>query len=110
MYKSFKTVLTSLGLLWAAGSAQAAGLPHYYPSSFDRQGVISGMGSGGLYVNARRYQLDPNVRIHSLDTQFASRRALQGGTEIGFSTSPDRKGIDKITEIWLLPDGTVKLP
>jgi hypothetical protein len=110
MYQSFKTVLTSLGLLWAAGSVQAAGLPHYYPGSFDQRGVITSAGSGELYVNARRYRLDPNVRIHSLDTQFASRRALQGGTEIGFSTDPGKQGVGKITEIWLLPDGTVKLP
>jgi hypothetical protein len=110
MYKSFKTVLTSLGLLWAAGSIQAAGLPHYYPSSFDRQGVISGMGGGELFVNARRYQLDPNVRVHSLATEFASRGALKGGAEIGFTTAPGKQGVGKITEIWLLPDGTVKLP
>jgi hypothetical protein len=110
MYKSFKTVLTSLGLLWAAGGVQATGLPPYYPGSFDRQGVISAAGGSEILVNAKRYQLDPNVRVHSLTTEFASRRALQGGTEIGFSTSAGKNDVERITEIWVLPDGTVRLP
>jgi hypothetical protein len=110
MYKPIATVLSSLLLLVTAASVQAQSLPHYYPNSFDRQGIITSTGSSEIFVSAQRYQLDANVRVHSLATEFASRRLLRGGAEIGFTTARGKKGVTKITEIWLLPDGTVKLP
>ena len=110
MYKLFTTVLSPLALMFAAVSTHAAGLPDYYPKSFDQQGVVSNLRSGEVLVNARRYRLDANVRIHTLDTRFASARSLASGKEIGFNTSPGKRGVSKITEIWLLPDGTVEMP
>ena len=110
MYKRFTTVLIPLALTLAAVSTEAASLPDYYPKSFDQQGIVSSLHGRELSVNAQRYRLDANVRIHTLDTRFASPRSLASGKEVGFNTSPGKRGVNKITEIWLLPDGTVELP
>ena len=101
-------VLASLGLGTVAAAAQA--LPPYYPASYDYSGIVDSTRGSHLIVGASSFAVDSNVRVHTLDTEFASLRALQPGTEVGlkFNDKPGQRR--KITEIWVLPKGTVVLP
>ncbi|MEA2078986.1 MAG: hypothetical protein U9P00_03860 [Pseudomonadota bacterium] len=111
MYKTLKTVLSTLALMSTVAGVDAGdGLTGYYPQRFDHRGIVARVSAGEIVVSARRYALDANVRVHTLNTRFASPRALASGTEIGFNTSSGKQGVSKITEIWTLPDGTVELP
>jgi len=96
--------------LEATGSAAPADtrLPDYYPASFQNKGAIQGVeGSDTLIVNGVRYRLSPNVRIHTLDTESAPRQTLAAGLEIAFALGAiDQRG-RTITEIWVLPAGTI---
>jgi hypothetical protein len=89
------------------GGTPSTQLPSYYPASFQSTGTIHRLSSNSIIVtgSVESYSLSPNILVHSLSTEFSSRRALRKGQQIGFSFS---KGMDKkrtITEIWLLPRG-----
>lgn len=102
------TLILSLFTLICLGNVSAADnkLPAYYPSSFQHEGILRDIGTKGtLIVSGNRYTLSPNALIHSLVTQHSSRFALKEGLEVGFTANRDT-GV--ITEIWILPKGSVK--
>ena len=94
-----------------AGEAIApsnSNLPATYPSSFQGKGIIGGVSSRTLTVDGSRYALSISARVHSLSGNNASRLDLRGGTEIGFSFVRNTNNRRTITEIWILPQGTIK--
>jgi len=109
---------TALVLLVATGSAFGRGLstevsaqlPSYYPSSFQKTGVIRNASIvNQLTVDGARYALSSNARIHTVATEHASRFSLAPGLELGFTYDRDASGVRRITEIWILPAGSIKL-
>ncbi len=108
----------ALAMLVISGTAVARGLPadvrgalpDYYPASFQQTGVIRNTGGNNqLTVSGNRYGLSSNVLVHSLATEHDSRYALHVGAEMGFSFDHDAQGNRRITEIWILPAGTIRL-
>jgi len=82
-------------------------LPGYYPSSFQKTGVIEKVGTGGNIVIATAgYQLASNVLVHSPTTEFSSRYDLSAGKEVGFNLAGNGNS-NTITEIWILPAGSI---
>jgi hypothetical protein len=83
-------------------------LPDYYPEHFARKGIIQSIpSSSALYIDGILFKLSTNVSVHSMATEFLTRNALNRGDEIGFSFSKTTNGNLVITEIWILPKGTV---
>jgi hypothetical protein len=93
------------------GAVYSNGLPDYYPSRFDQKGILQKLNSRGyrLIINATAYTLAPNVRVHTLETQFGTIHSLCENLPIGFNLRSNVNGKRKITEIWVLPNGAVKL-
>lgn len=85
-----------------------SGLPDYYPASFQNTGVINGVSGSSLNISGLNYSLSPNVLIHSTMTEHSSRYDLGSGKEVGFTVDNNRN-TRTITEIWILPSGTVRL-
>lgn len=111
MFNTFKIVLLLLTLVFAGTSSGAGNLPATYPENFDRDGIITGSANSQLvYISATRYRLDPNVLVHTPGTEFASTYVLTTGTEVGFTLATEKTGRpNRITEIWVLPKGSVIL-
>jgi len=108
MLNILKKILMILALAGTAGAAGAGQLPGYYPGQFDHKGVVTRAANGQtIMINAMRYKLDSNVRVHSLTTEFSSVRALTAGSDIAYRADEDRNGKVTVTEIWVLPSGSV---
>lgn len=87
-------------------SAADTSLPSYYPSSFQYEGFLREVGGDGtLMISGIQYNLSPNVLIHSLTTEHSSRFALRESQEVGFTANRDTR---IITELWILPNGSVE--
>lgn len=110
MFNLLQRLFVIAGLGLGAVTALAQGLPLYYPASYDISGIVETARGSQLVVSASSYQVDTNVRVHTPDTEFASMRALQPGTEVGLKFEHKPGQGRKITEIWVLPQGTVVLP
>lgn len=107
---TFVTFL-STGMAFGRGETVSSdtALPDYYPASFQKTGVINGAGAGGsLNISGLSYRLSPNVLIHSTMTEHSSRYELVSGKEVGFTLNSDANS-RTITEIWVLPAGTIRL-
>lgn len=103
--------LLSTGTAFGRGDTVSSGntLPEYYPASFQKTGLINGAGAGGsLNISGLSYSLSPNVLIHTTMTEFSSRHDLASGKEVGFTVNSDANS-RVITEIWILPAGTLRL-
>ena len=86
------------------------GLPEYYPASFQAAGAIHALRSGNIIItgHAGSFSLSTNVLVHSVSTEFAPRNELRAGKEVGFSFNKGMGNKRTITEIWVLPHGTIK--
>jgi len=111
MLNTLKTALLSLALVFAGASNGAGSLSDTYPADFDREGIITGTANGQqVLINATRYMLDSNVRVHTPETEYATPYMLTAGKEVGFTLIEDRAGSqNRIKEIWVLPKGSVTL-
>lgn len=83
-------------------------LPPSYPSTFQAKGIVGQVSSRSISVSGSRYRLAISAQVHSLSGNHASLLNLRGGTEIGFSFERNTNNRRTITEIWILPQGTVK--
>ncbi len=84
---------------------QRSNLPKYYPSRFDRQGIMrSIVEAGKVIISGVRYTVSPNVRVHTLETRNASVYALREDTEVGIKLDPAGRNV---MAIWVLPKGSV---
>ncbi len=95
-------LLISLG---SAGVSQGAELPSYYPETVPAMNGIIGYADikqGVIVINDMSWKLSMNVRVHSLNTQFSSVRALRSGMRIAFE-STSINGKVQLAEIWVLP-------
>jgi hypothetical protein len=85
-----------------------SGLPDYYPSKFQKTGIIREVNVGDtLVISGLKYYLTPDTAIHSTSNQFSSRWALKTGEEVGFSFTSDAANRRTLSEIWILPKGRV---
>ena len=85
-------------------------LPDYFPASYQQTGVIHEIGVyDTLIISGLKYQLSSITKIHTVNTQFATPWSLKSGEEVGFSFTTDAANNRSISEIWLLPNGTVVL-
>jgi hypothetical protein len=119
-YKTFtqSTVALVLSLLLSVGTAFAGSymlaegtkLPAYYPSSFQEAGTIARLSNSSMIISGMSYSLSMNVLIHSMSTEYSSRYELKTGKDAGFSFNTNANNKRIITEIWLLPAGSVLLP
>lgn len=85
--------------------ALAANLPDYYPTAFDRWGVIDRVDLDNhiLVVNDRSVHISRDLRVYTANTRFALARSLQPGMKIGFGTTGTRTAGGAVTEVWVLP-------
>ena len=82
-------------------------LPDYYPASYQQTGFIDQViSSGNIVISSVGYRLATNVLVHSPTTEFSSRYDLSAGKEVGFNFSSSGN-VRTITEIWILPGGSV---
>jgi hypothetical protein len=111
MLNAIRLLLPAAALIVSSLSVHADGLPMYYPASFDQTGIVAQTGGGKIIIDASAFAIDSNVRVHTPTTQFSSMGSVSGGTEVGFNIDRKQPGNrKKITEIWVLPKGTVILP
>ena len=110
MYKPLKQLTAFTALALSALAAGAQDLPLYYPASYDFSGIVETARGSNLTVGASNFAVDSNVRVHTPDTEFASIGVLRPGTEVGLKFNDQTGQRRKITEIWVLPKGTVVLP
>ncbi len=91
-----------------SGVRSAEGLPEYYPSTFQKTGVIRDVAPDDtLVISGLKYHLTPDTKIHTTRNEFSSRWSLKSGEEVGISFSTDGANRRTISEIWLLPAGRV---
>lgn len=91
-----------------SGLRSTTGLPDYYPTNYQKTGIIRDVLVGDtLIISGLKYQLSPNINIHSTSNQFSSRWVLKTGEEVGFSFTTDAANNRTISEIWVLPKGRV---
>lgn len=103
-------------LITSAASAQNVdtttlpGLPDYYPADFHATGILHSVDlqQGILVINATQYHYITNVKVHSLNTEHSSLRALKPGTGLGY-TIVVINNKQLISEIWTLPAKAVIL-
>ena len=57
-----------------------------------------------------RLTVDGNVKVHSLTTQFSSLQAVKPNDSVGFRTERRYNGQRVVTELWILPAGSVAAP
>ncbi len=72
------------------------------------QGVVQELdrSKNTIMINATKYYLGQNVKVHSKKNEFGSINNLSKGSNITFMTSNND---ETITEIWIVPKGSVKL-
>ena len=89
--------------------SSSSGLPDYYPASYQQTGVIHEVGMNDtLIISGLKYQISSDTKIHTVNTQFATTWSLKSGEEVGFSfTTDDTAKHRSISDIWVLPKGTV---
>ena len=104
------TALLATSLAYAGEPAvpSSGTLPPSYPSSFQGKGVVGQVSSRSISVSGSRYSLSISAQVHSLSGNHASLLDLRNGTEIGFSFERNANNRRTITEIWILPQGTIK--
>lgn len=93
-------LFTTTGLCWSASN-----LPEYYPKRFENEGILHEVKHNKVIINATAYQLVDNVIVHTLSTQYGSLNNLRKDMDIAFRLMDTRV----ITEIWILPKGSVEL-
>ena len=107
-----KFIFIALLALGLANPAWCKGvLPEYYPNTFNNEGILQNIEDGGntLIINATAYKVGHNMKVHTRSNQFASKNTLQKGMELGFTLSDPSAKRKIVTEIWVLPKGTVEL-
>lgn len=81
-------------------------LPSHYPDNFQRLGVLTKIRDRHDWlVNGISIKVSQNVLVHSLESKFSSLYSVKQGMELGYRLNSRRE----ISEIWLLPAGTVDL-
>ena len=87
--------------------ASSTQLPKYYPTSFQGTGTIHALSSNSITITGSTdsYSISPNILVHSMSTEFSSRRELRRGKQIGYSFTNGMNNKRTITEIWFLPRG-----
>lgn len=87
-----------------AGDISSRALPGYYPDSMPWRGNLQAVNitANRLTINATDYAFDPNVKVHSLNTEHSSIHMLKPGIKVGFQfySTAERRVISKI---WILP-------
>jgi hypothetical protein len=84
-------------------------MPDYYPDTFQRAGKITGIRSRDVVIiSGRKYSIDANTKLHTERTEFATRSIISMGEEVGFSFITDAANNRTITELWILPIGSVR--
>lgn len=107
-----KFVLLIVFLLGLSTSVWCKGvLPEYYPNFFSNEGLLQEVEDGGstLIINATAYKVGHNMKVHTRYNSFASRNSLQKGMELGFTLNDPSAKRKVVTEIWVLPKGSVEL-
>lgn len=85
-------------------------LPTYYPNQFQHTGMISSLeNDNSIIISGLRYKIASYLKLHTSATEYATRRSLRAGDEVGFSTMAGYNNSLKVTELWVLPKGSVKL-
>ena len=92
------------------GPSVASDLPEYYPSRFDRTGVLQEFDRrhNRLVINATAYGYGSGLRVHTLRAASVSVHSLKVGSDLGFTFELNRRGQRIITQIWVLPKGYVR--
>jgi len=86
----------------------AADVPDYYPKIFMVFGILHDINTSeaSVTIDDFRLHMTSGVRVYTPTTQYGTVRQLKKGMQVG--ARPDRQGV--IREIWVLPDGYLKLP
>ena len=80
-------------------------LPAHYPTHFPKLGVLTEIrGQHDWVVDGIAMQVAPSVVVHSLVTNFSSLYSVKQGMELAYRVNKD----GEITEIWCLPEKSIK--
>ncbi|MDT8385071.1 MAG: hypothetical protein RRB22_11705 [Gammaproteobacteria bacterium] len=104
------TALLSISMVHAAEPPMPDNTPLApgYPLSFPARGIVGQVSSTSLTVDGTRYRVAISAMVHSLSGDRASLLDLRSGSEIGFSFERQANNRRTITEIWILPQGSIK--
>lgn len=104
--RALSVALLSLAGVSHAVEYSAGNLPPYYPESMPWRGELQAVdvGGGRLTINASDYAFNPNVQVHSLNTEHSSIRSLKTGMKVGYLyREHPATGKKVIFKIWVLP-------
>ncbi len=89
--------------------SQGIDLPSYYPESFQMKGVVNRVEVRRHYlvISGQKMSFDPNIKVHTLATEHASLYALRVGDPIGLNFLDGDRRQRILSEIWVLPPGSV---
>lgn len=102
--KTLLTTLLFLALLTpASNTLAAAGLPDYYPQTFERVGVIKEILANErmLVIDGIRVPIRPNLRVFTPRSRFDDVTDLRTGMKVGFDGG--RSAADPVSRLWVLP-------
>ncbi len=104
------SLIVSISIVHAENDSSTI-YPDYYPSYFDRSGLVTAIDTDNkqLIFGLVHFDYDQNVKVSTLSSQFGTIESINPGDEIGFSTKIVN-GQLKIIKIWQLPSGTVVRP
>jgi hypothetical protein len=105
MNKHINTILLLICAMGLSLPALSANLPDYYPPAFDRWGVVNqvDLDNRVIVVNDINIHVVFDLKVHTVNTRFATSQSLQPGMVVGFGTSGSRAISGAVSEIWVLP-------
>ena len=97
-------MLVTSPVAYSTENENSNSLPSYYPSGFQKTGVLTEIRSQyDWVVDGIGIDVSRNVLVHTLATNFSSLYYIKQGMELGYRKNSD----GEIVELWELPDGTV---
>lgn len=107
LYSNNIVMAGTLGSDSGTSTQKGSTYPKYYPSKFQRKGVVSKVNAGArkVVIDGRQYSYKIDLQVHSPTQKYGSAYNLGIGQTLGFSYTEDKNRNRTVTEIWVInPD------
>jgi len=84
-------------------------LPSYYPNSFMSRGIVTNidLAKRTITFSSTALAYGINTKVHTLSSNFASIQSLTIDTPVGYNFFVGSDNTFFLTEVWVLPAGSV---